>query len=60
MCKHVDKKFPFLTRYLPDQYKTQQMCDKAILEDDETFKSVLAPIKISKFVIKLLTITLMH
>ena len=34
MSKHAAKKLPFLIRYVPDQYKTQQMCDKAILEND--------------------------
>ena len=28
MCKHIVKKLPFLFRYVPDQCKTQQMCDK--------------------------------
>ena len=32
MCKHVVKKLPFVIRYASDQYKTQQMRDKAILE----------------------------
>ena len=27
-------------RYVPDQYKIQQMCDKAILENGGTLKSV--------------------
>ena len=31
MCKHVLKKLPFVIRYVPDQYKAQQMCVKAIL-----------------------------
>ena len=26
---------PFLIRYVPDQYETQKMCDKAILETGE-------------------------
>ena len=34
------KKLPYLLRYVPDQYKTQQMCDKAILENDGTSMSV--------------------
>ena len=33
MCKHAVKKLPFVIRYVPDQYKTQQMCDQAILEN---------------------------
>ena len=32
MCKHVVKNLPYLLRYISDQYKTQQMCDKAVLE----------------------------
>ena len=41
MCKHTVKKLPFVTRYVPDRYKTQQMCNKAILENSWTLKSVL-------------------
>ena len=40
MCKHIVKKLPYLLRYVPDQYKTQQVCDKAILENGGTLKSV--------------------
>ena len=40
MCKHAGKKLPYLIRYVPGQYKTQQMCDKAILENGGTLKSV--------------------
>ena len=36
MYKHAVKKIPFLIRYVPDQCKTQQMCDKAILENGGT------------------------
>ena len=32
MCKHGVKKLPFVTRYVPDWYKTQQMYDKLFLE----------------------------
>ena len=28
ICKHAVKKLPYLLRYVPDRYKTQQMCDK--------------------------------
>ena len=41
MSKHALKNLPFVIRYVPDQYKTQQMCDKAILENGGTLKSVL-------------------
>ena len=33
MCKHAVKKLAFVIRYVPDCYKTQQMCNKAILEN---------------------------
>ena len=35
------KKSPNLLRYVPDQYKTQQMCYKATLENGGPLKSVL-------------------
>ena len=38
-CKHSIKKLLFIIN-VPDQYKTQEMCDKAILENDRTLKSV--------------------
>ena len=31
MCKHAVKKLPYLLRYIPDQYNTQQMCDKSTI-----------------------------
>ena len=34
------KKLPYLLRYVPDQYETNQICEKAILENDGTLKSV--------------------
>ena len=40
MCKHAVKKIPFVTRYVSDRYKTQQMCDKSILENGETLEPV--------------------
>ena len=40
MCKHGVKKLPFLVRYVPDKYNTQQMCDKAVLGNGGTLKSV--------------------
>ena len=39
MCRHAVKKLPLL-RYVTDQHKTQQMCDKAILENGGTLKSI--------------------
>ena len=40
MCKYVVKKLPSVLRYVPDQYKTQQVCDKSILENGGTLKSI--------------------
>ena len=42
MCKHTVKKLPHLLRYVADWYKTalSQICNKAILENDERLKSV--------------------
>ena len=41
ISKRVVKKFPFVViSYAPDQYETQEMCDKAILENSGTLKSV--------------------
>ena len=40
MCKHAVKKLPYLLRYVPDQYKTQQICDKATLKHALTLESV--------------------
>ena len=40
MCKYVVRELPYLLGCVPDQYKTQQICDKAIFENGETFKSI--------------------
>ena len=34
-------KLPYLLRYVPDKYKTQQIFDKAILQNGGTLNSVL-------------------
>ena len=60
MCKHLVKKLPYLLRYAPDQYKAQQMCDKAILKNLKTLKSVPDCYKNKKCLIKQLIITLMY
>ena len=41
MCNHAVKKLPFVIRHVPNQYKTQKMCDKAILQNGGTLRSVL-------------------
>ena len=37
---NTKKKTPYPLTYVTDQYKTQQMCEKAILENRGTLKSV--------------------
>ena len=41
MCKHAVKILPFVIRYVPDRYKAQQICDKAIVENGGTLEPVL-------------------
>ena len=40
VCQHAEKKLPCLLRHVPDQYNTQKICDKAILQNGGTLKSV--------------------
>ena len=40
MGKHAVEKLPFVIAYVPEQYKTQKMCGKAVLENDEVLESV--------------------
>ena len=40
LSKHGVKKLSDLFRYFTDQFETQQMCDKAILKNGGTLKSV--------------------
>ena len=40
LCKHAVEKLPYLLRYVSDQCKGQKMCDKAVLENGGTLKSV--------------------
>ena len=54
------KNLSLVIRNVPDQYKTQQMCDKAILENGGTLESAPDCYKINKCLIKLLIITLMY
>ena len=41
MCKHAVRKLPFVIRYVPDRYNTQQMFNKAVLKNGGTLESVL-------------------
>ena len=38
MCKHAVKNLPYLLRYVPDQYKTQQTYDKVVLKNGGTLQ----------------------
>ena len=40
VIKNEVKKLPYLLRYVPDQYKTQRMCDKVVLESSGTLNFV--------------------
>ena len=42
MCKQAVTKLPFVIRYDLCRHNTQRMCDKPILEKDETLESVAA------------------
>ena len=53
------KKLLYLLRYVPNQYNTQQMCDKVILGNGGTLKSAPDYFKNQCIIIQLIT-TLMH
>ena len=38
MCKKAVKKLPFVKMYVLDRYKTQEICDKVILENSGVLK----------------------
>ena len=40
MCKHPAERLSCVIRYVSDRYKTQQMSDKAVLENGGTLESV--------------------
>ena len=58
ICKHA----PYRLRYVPNEYKAQQMCDKAVSENEEILNSAPDCYKNQEInkVIKKLIITLMH
>ena len=60
MCKNAVKNLLFGIRYVPNCYKAQQMCYKVILENGERFCLSAIATRITKFVIKLFIIMLMH
>ena len=59
MWKNAVKKLLFLIRYIPDNYKIQQMCDKAVLENGGTLSLFLTATKFNNYGISVLTIILM-
>ena len=40
ICKNAVNKLPFVIRYVPDQYKTEEIYDKVILENDGRLRFV--------------------
>ena len=40
VCKHAVKKLAFTIRYVSDRYKTQQICNEAIIENGGALESV--------------------
>ena len=58
ICKHA----AYRLRYVPNEYKAQQMCDKAVSENEEILNSAPDCYKNQEIneVIKKLIITLMH
>ena len=60
MFEHIVKKLIYLITHVHDQFETQRMCDKVILENGGTLKSVPDCYKNQKMCDKLLPITFMH
>ena len=60
MCKHAAEKLSFPINYVPDRFKTKQMCDKVILGNVGMLVFTSDCYKDKKCVIMLLIITLMH
>ena len=55
MCKHAVKKLSYLIYNVPDQYKTQQICDKAVDDCLAALKFVPDWFATSKIIKKLFT-----
>ena len=53
MCKDAIKKLTFLIRYVSDEYKTQQMYNKAVVENGGILKTVPDNVKVKNCVVKL-------
>ena len=54
--KYAVKKLPHVIGHVPYQYKAQEICDKAAVENGGTLKFVLTNMKIKKCVMKFLMI----
>ena len=59
MCDIAVDDHPDASKFVPNRYKTQEMCDQAV---DDYFHKNLSPIDINlwKYVIKLFLKTLFH
>ena len=53
MCKYTVTKLPFIIRYVPDWYKSQEMCDKAFVDFLSALKIVPDCFLTSKMIKKL-------
>ena len=53
MCKDAIKKLTFLIRYVSDEYKTQQMYNKAVVGNGGILKIVPDNLKVKNCVVKL-------
>ena len=60
MCKHRVQKLPLITKYVRDQYKTQQMYDKVTLENGGMLMFISDCYKDQKCVMMLLITMFMH
>ena len=61
ICKNAVKKLTFVIIYDPDQYKTQEKCDNAILENGGMLRLIIANCyKNQKMPVKVLIITPMY
>ena len=58
--KNAVKKLSFIINYVPDQFETQEMCDKVILENGGMVITVPNCYKNKKMCTKLLIIMFMH
>ena len=60
MCKNGVKKLQFVIIFIPDQYKTKEMCDKVIIENGWMLDLFLTAVRVKTCVINLLIIIFIH